>query len=95
MEKPAHSDSPQLTRRQAIGRVAVTSIGVASILSGAGGLARLSAQDVQPTPLPATDPNFPMPPTWKRELRQLAPNVYAYTQGGGPEHNATAFRIRA
>jgi glyoxylase-like metal-dependent hydrolase (beta-lactamase superfamily II) len=26
-----------------------------------------------------------MPPTWNRELRQLAPNVYAYTQGGGPK----------
>lgn len=23
-------------------------------------------------------------PTWKRELRQLAPNVYAYILGGGP-----------
>ncbi|HLK51425.1 MAG TPA: MBL fold metallo-hydrolase [Bryobacteraceae bacterium] len=23
-------------------------------------------------------------PTWKTELRQLAPNVYAYVQGGGP-----------
>ena len=23
-------------------------------------------------------------PTWKRELRQLAPNVYAYMLGGGP-----------
>jgi cyclase len=90
MEKHVHSDSPQLTRRQAIGRVAMTSMGVASVLSGAGGLTRLSAQgptDVQPTPLPATDPNFPMPPTWKRELRQLAPNIYAYVQGGGPGSN--------
>jgi cyclase len=25
-----------------------------------------------------------MPPVWNRELRQLAPNVYAYIQGGGP-----------
>jgi len=23
-------------------------------------------------------------PTWKRELRQLTPNVYAYILGGGP-----------
>lgn len=68
-------------------RGAMTSIGVASVLSGAGGFARLAAQgpnDVQATPPPATDPNFPMPPAWKRELRQLAPNVYAYVQGGGP-----------
>jgi glyoxylase-like metal-dependent hydrolase (beta-lactamase superfamily II) len=28
-----------------------------------------------------------MPPTWSRELRQLAPNVYAYVQGGGPAAN--------
>lgn len=25
-----------------------------------------------------------MPPIWNRELRQLAPNVYSFTQGGGP-----------
>src|SRR5213078_2876050 len=24
-------------------------------------------------------------PAWNRELRQLAPNVYAYSQGGGPD----------
>ena len=39
---------------------------------------------MQPTPPPATDPRYPMPPAWNRELRQLAPNVYAYVQGGGP-----------
>lgn len=90
MKKPGLFDSPQLTRREAIARVAVTSVGVASALSGSGALARLSAQapaDVLPTPPPATDPNFPMPPTWQRELRQLAPNVYAYVQGGGPAAN--------
>ena len=37
-----------------------------------------------PTPPPARDPRYPLPPTWNRELRQLAPNVYAYSQGGGP-----------
>jgi cyclase len=88
VKDPDLSRCPQLTRREAIGRVA--SIGVASVLSGAGELARLSAQgpnDVQATPPPTTDPNFPMPPTWKRELRQLAPHVYAYVQGGGPGVN--------
>src|SRR5271170_3980271 len=90
MEQPNRIDSPQLTRREAMRRVAMTSVGVASVLSGAAGLARLSAQgpnDVQATPPPATDPKFPMPPAWKRELRQLASNVYAYMQGGGPGVN--------
>jgi len=40
---------------------------------------------VNPTPPPARDLRYPLPPTWNRELRQLAPNVYAYTQGGGPD----------
>jgi cyclase len=26
-----------------------------------------------------------LPPSWNRELRRLAPNVYAYSQGGGPD----------
>lgn len=55
---------------------------------GKAGTAPLLAQGappvVQPTPPPATDPRYPMPPAWNRELRQLAPNVYAYVQGGGP-----------
>jgi len=87
MRKPNESASQKLTRREALGRVALTGLGAASILSGAGELARLSAQapaPVQAAPLPATDPKYPMPPAWNRELRQLAPNVYAYLQGGGP-----------
>jgi len=86
MEKPKNSRATQLTRREAMGRVAITSLGVASVLSSAGELAKLAAQGpapVQATPLPATDPKFPMPPTWNRELKQVAPNVYAYMQGGG------------
>jgi cyclase len=62
------------------------------MLATGGELARAAAQgpgnNVQPDPLPATDPRFPMPPAWNRELRQLAPNVYAYTQGGGPQISA-------
>src|SRR6266849_1201664 len=30
------------------------------------------------------DERFPKVPSWKTELRQLAPNVYAYTQASGP-----------
>src|ERR1700677_4483899 len=87
MEKPEQSGAPKLTRREAIGRVALTSVGIASVLSGAGELAKLAAQGaapVDPVPPPAPDPNFPPAPQWGRELHQLAPNVYAYTQGGGP-----------
>src|SRR6476619_1205443 len=41
----------------------------------------LSAQ----TPPPVRpNPNFPAVPTWNTELRELAPNVYAYIQAGGP-----------
>jgi cyclase len=76
----------QLTRRQAIGRVAWGGLGVASVLGAAERMAALaqSGATVFATPPPPTDPNYPMPPKWNRELRQLAPNVYAYIQGGGP-----------
>ena len=87
MEKPNDFVVSKLTRREAMGRVAVTGLGIASVLAGADQVAKLSAQapaPVQATPLPATDPKYPMPPAWNRELKQLAPNVYAYIQGGGP-----------
>ncbi len=76
-----------LTRREAIQLGAGGLLGAAALLGAAGEAAKLAAQGVQPTPPPATDPHFPMPPSWNRELRQLAPNVYAYTQGGGPTAN--------
>src|ERR1700681_1503366 len=81
-------DGTGLTRREAIRKGAGALLGATAMLAGTGELASLAAQgpgnNVQATPLPATDPRFPMPPSWNRELRQLAPNVYAYTQGGGP-----------
>src|SRR5262245_49966475 len=59
---------------------------VAGAAAALAGRAHLSAQGaVNPTPPPARDLRYPLPPTWNRELRQLAPNVYAYTQGGGPD----------
>ncbi len=74
-----------MNRRQAIHLGASALVSATAMLAGR---TRLSAQGapqvVQPTPPPATDPRHPMPPTWNRELRQLAPNVYAYMQGGGP-----------
>src|SRR5262245_4611735 len=41
-----------------------------------------AAQTSSPNPRP--NPNFPQVPTWNTELRELAPNVYAYIQAGGP-----------
>jgi cyclase len=91
MEESNKFGASQLSRRQAIQAGAGALLGSAAILAGAGELAKLSAQapaPVQATPLPATDPKYPMPPVWNRELRQLAPNVYAYIQGGGPSVSA-------
>jgi len=73
----------RLTRREMIRTGAGAIAGAAAALAGT----RLSAQGgaVNPTPPPARDLRYPLPPTWARELKQLAPNVYAYTQGGGPD----------
>jgi glyoxylase-like metal-dependent hydrolase (beta-lactamase superfamily II) len=60
---------------------------VAGAAAALAARAELAAQGgaVNPTPPPARDPRYPLPPAWPRELKQLAPNVYAYTQGGGPD----------
>jgi glyoxylase-like metal-dependent hydrolase (beta-lactamase superfamily II) len=84
-----NGDREGVTRREAFragaGTLLSAALGAAMMLSVEGEMTRLRAQDsVDPTPLPPTDPRYPMPPTWKRELRKLAPNVYAYTQGGAP-----------
>src|SRR5215470_14909735 len=42
--------------------------------AGLGGAAALRVRAQQPASIP----------TWKPELRELAPNVFAYVQGGGP-----------
>jgi cyclase len=84
MDKPNNSEGTQLTRREAMERVALTGLGIASVLSGADKISKLAAQGaVQPTPPPPTDDKFPPPPSWKMELKELAPNVYAYVQAGG------------
>ena len=73
----------RMTRREVIRTGAGAFAGAAAALAGT----RLSAQGgaVNPTPPPARDSRYPLPPTWSRELKQLAPSVYAYTQGGGPD----------
>jgi cyclase len=85
-----------LTRREVMARTAWAGLGVTAGLIGAGGLQKLWGQ-MQPrvdessprifgaavTPLPPIDDRYPVMPSWNTELRQLAPNVYAYQQQGG------------
>jgi cyclase len=92
VNKPTNDDRIGLSRREALQIGAGTILGAAAMLMGEGEFARLRAQDaVQATPLPATDPRYPMPPRWNSELRKLAPNVYAYTQAGGPNIPSAGF----
>ena len=80
----AHAPQGKVSRRAAIGRVARAGLGALSVLSSQLGTSRVEAQGpVQLIP-PAGDPRFPQVPTWETELREVAPNVYAYIQGGGP-----------
>src|ERR1700692_523037 len=84
----------KLTRREIVARTAW--IGAASALAGVGGLEALLGQAGQRvdesssrmggpavTPLPPANDKYPVMPTWKTDLRQLAPNVYVYQQQGG------------
>jgi len=88
-EKQGNPSAAGLSRREAMHMGAGALLGATAVLAGGGGRAKLAAQGVvQATPLPPTDPRYPMPPSWNRELRQLAPNVYAYIQGGGPNLSA-------
>ena len=79
---PSDSQPHGISRRDALRTGARVALGAAAAIAGR---TALGAQGVvQPIPPPATDPRYPMPPKWDRELKQLAPNVYAYMQGGGP-----------
>jgi cyclase len=83
-------------RREAMARTAWAGLGLTAGLIGAGGLDKLWGQTApredessprifgaSVTPLPPIDERYPVVPTWNTELRQLAPNVYAYQQQGG------------
>jgi glyoxylase-like metal-dependent hydrolase (beta-lactamase superfamily II) len=85
-----------MTRREMVVRTAGAAAGVATAVAGLGGLARIWGQgqeridETSPrlgwpsvAPLPPIDTRYPVMPTWKTELRQLAPNVYVYQQQGG------------
>ncbi|PYR72795.1 MAG: hypothetical protein DMF87_27235, partial [Acidobacteria bacterium] len=53
--------------------------------TGRGSVAAQAPAATPPDPQP--NKSFPMMPTWETELKELAPNVYAYIQGGGPAKN--------
>lgn len=83
MTKLQRSGVARMSRRDALTRVAGAGLGIASILRSGASVA--NAQAGVPPALPvAANGNFAKPPSWKTELRQLAPNVYAYVQAGGP-----------
>ncbi len=92
-------DGEGLTRREVMARTAWAGLGVAAGLAGAGGVEKLlgaSAPRVDESSprifgvsvevLPPIDDRYPVVPTWKTDMRQLAPNVYAYQQEGGTGH---------
>jgi len=88
-----------LSRREVMARTAWAGLGATAGLIGAGGLQKLLAE-VQPRvdessprifgasveKLPPIDDRYPVMPSWNTELKQLAPNVYAYQQEGGTGH---------
>jgi hypothetical protein len=65
----------------------VARVGAGALAALGGGLAVARSDDqfggVNPvSPLP--DPRFAKPPTWETQFKEVAPNVYAYIQAGGP-----------
>jgi cyclase len=73
-----------LDRRELLRTMVAAGLGAAAALRPGTALAQFGGP--QPVPV-APDPRFPKPPNWDRELRELAPHVYGYTQGGGPDRN--------
>jgi cyclase len=88
-----------MTRREMMTRGAWASLGVTAGVLGSGGLEKMWGQ-MQPrvdessprifgasvAQLPAIDSKYPVMPSWGTELKQLAPNVFAYQQEGGTGH---------
>ncbi len=99
MKEEKISDPAALNRREAVGMLAGTVFAGGATIAGLASPLMAAGQAAAPPPAqagvaamvqampPATDPRFPMPPVWKMELRQLAPHVYAFVQGGGPGQN--------
>ena len=88
-----------LTRREMMTRTAWAGLGAAAGIAAAGGAEKLLGETAprvdESSPrifgtsvavLPPIDSRYPVVPTWGTELKQLAPNVYAYQQEGGTGH---------
>jgi cyclase len=75
----------RLSRRDAIARVGRVGIGTLVALRSGVAFGRGDDQfgGVDPVP-PPPDARFPRPPTWETRLEEVAPDVYAYIQAGGP-----------
>ena len=96
MAEASDAKEKRLSRREWMERTGWAGLGVAAGLAGPGSREGLWGQG-QPrvdessprmgwpsvAPLPAVDDHYPVVPTWKTEMRQLAPNVYVYQQQGG------------
>jgi len=85
-----------LSRREMMERAAWAGVGAASAFAVSGALQKAWGETqprvdessprilgVSVEKLPPIDPRYPVMPTWQTDLRQLAPNVYAYQQQGG------------
>jgi len=88
-----------LTRREVMARTGWAGLGLAAGIVASGGMEKLWGQMApridESSPrifgasvekLPAIDTNYPVMPSWGTELKQLAPNVFAYQQEGGTGH---------
>ena len=99
MTEEKNFESDGLTRREVMARTGWAGLGVAAGVVGAGGLNKLlgasepRVDESSPrifgasvAQLPPIDDRYPVVPTWPTELKQLAPNVFAYQQEGGTGH---------
>ena len=88
MTKTDHHAGTSLSRRDAL-RLGLAGLGAASAVAWRAGRTDLAAQfgPAPGSPDPQPNKNFPIMPTWETELKELAPNVYVYIQGGGPTKN--------
>jgi len=87
MTNREQSDVRQFDRRQALGLMGAAGLGMASALgeqvAGAQAPAPPPNPNVPVAPWPEST-SAPAIPTWRTELKQLAPNVWTYIQAGGP-----------
>ncbi|MFN7984674.1 MAG: MBL fold metallo-hydrolase [Vicinamibacterales bacterium] len=67
------------TRRAFIREVSMAATVATLVETGVGAVTQIAV-----APAARPNPNFPQVPTWDRELRELAPGVFAYIQAGGP-----------